>query len=112
MTPSIYHGPQGISGPPGMTGSVGVQGPQGMTGDDMNDVVWRQYEHEGFEMRWRMKDGSWIRIKNMEDSHVKNCINMLRRNEPTETRKAWIEVFSDVIVKRRRLKLDKIMKKI
>ena len=69
------------------------------------------YKHDGFSMLWEMKSGEFIKIEDMKDSHVQNCINMMRRNPLTETRRGWIDVFTDVQVKRRRLKIEKIKEK-
>ena len=77
--------------------------------DYYNDLI-NQYKYEQFHMNWRMKDGTGILIKDMKDSHIKNCINMLKRNTLTETRRAWIDIFVDVQLKRRVLKLEKIKK--
>lgn len=30
--------------------------------------------------KWKTKDGQELSIENMETSHIKNCISMLRRN--------------------------------
>lgn len=69
-----------------------------------------EYHSMGSSMIWSMKDGTDILIRFMEDSHVKNCINMLKRNALTETRRAWLDIFTDVQLKRRALKLEKIKK--
>ena len=76
-----------------------------------NEVI-EIYKNEGMEMTWVMKDGSEIKLKDMKDSHIQNCINMLKRNEPTDMRKAWIDIFEDVKIKRRGLKLIEIVDKI
>jgi len=55
-----------------------------------------------------MKDGTEIMIKDMEDSHVKNTINMLKGKLQTDTRSAWIYIFEDVLHKRRFIKINKI----
>ena len=78
----------------------------------MDNMILKRYEQDGFNTEWRMKDGTIIKIKDMEDSHVRNSLNMLKRNSPNEIREAWIEVFTDVILKRRKLKLDKIKDKL
>ena len=112
MTTSNIYGSPGPVGPKGMLGPTGAHGPRGMTTEDTDEMLLKQYGWEGFEMKWRMKDGTRIKIKDMEDSHIRNCVNMLRRNEVNETRKAWIEIFTDVQIKRRRLKLEKIKNKL
>lgn len=105
-------GSLGVMGPKGMTGPIGVTGPQGLSGEDIYDILIGRYKSRGTELKWSMKDGTEIKIKNMEDSHVKNCINMLRRNPLTDTRRAWIDIFVDVQLRRRSLKLEKIKNKL
>jgi len=71
-----------------------------------------QYKVLGMDMEWTMKDGTPILLKNMKDSHIKNCINMLKRNESSQIRLDWIYVLEDVFMKRRCLKINKIQKNI
>lgn len=80
--------------------------------DSAYDSMIQDYKDNGFDMIWIMRDNTEISIKDMEDGHISRCINMLRRNTQTDTRRAWIDIFTDVQVKRRGLKLEKIMKKI
>lgn len=103
---------QNIFGPKGMTGPTGVVGPQGITGENFYEVIIGMYKKQQFSMRWEMKDGKEILIKDMEDSHIRNCINMMKRNPLNDSRRAWIEIFTDVQIKRRKLKLDKIKNKL
>lgn len=81
-----------------------------------NDIIYQQiirkYKIYGDKMKWEMKDGTMIKIKNMETSHIKNCINMMNRKSINDTRRAWIEIFEDVIIKRRSNKIDRIKKRI
>jgi len=80
--------------------------------DDYYGVLMIEYKQVGFSMLWTMKDNTDIMIKDMKDSHIKNCIGMLNRNTLTETRRAWIDILTDVQLKRRELKLEKIKEKI
>lgn len=70
------------------------------------------YKNVGMNMVWVMKDDTEIKIKDMEDRHIQNCINMLKNKEKTHRRTAWIDVFEDVKIKRRKIKLIKIVSKI
>lgn len=67
-----------------------------------------EYKIKGDELDWVMKNGDGIQIKNMKDSHVKNCINMLRKKESNDTRRAWIIILDDVWMDRRAGKIHKI----
>jgi len=73
------------------------------------DDLISEYKEIGNDMVWIMKDGTEIFIKNMETSHIKNCINMLKRTKKNETKLAWIDIFTDVLMKRRESKLNKIL---
>jgi hypothetical protein len=84
----------------------------GVTYDDAYKDIIKDYDKLGFDAQWRMKDGNYIKIKNMEHSHIRDCINMLKGKVLNDTRKAWIEIFIDVQLKRRRLKLEKIKSKL
>ena len=81
-------------------------------GNNYYNNIMDLYKREGFSMLWTMKDGDDIMIEDMKDSHIQNCINMMKRNPLTETRRAWIDILTDVQVKRRRLKIEKIKEKI
>lgn len=77
-------------------------------GYDSYDSILNEYKKYGDNLEWEMKDGTMIKIKNMETSHVKNCINMMNRKQINQSRKAWIKIFEDVIIKRRTNKINKI----
>ena len=72
------------------------------------DVVMEDYKNLGDEMTWEMKDKTEIKIKDMKDSHIKNCIRMMQRKQINETREVWIDIFTDVLSNRRTAKLLKI----
>ncbi|MFW6243483.1 MAG: hypothetical protein ACOC2W_04920 [bacterium] len=75
------------------------------------DII-ETYNFIGMDMVWVMRDGDEIMLKDMGDNHIQKCINMLKRNYPTETRLVWIHVFEDVQLKRRNLKINKILNEI
>jgi len=72
----------------------------------------QEYKDLGDEMVWDMKDGTPIGLKDMEDSHIKNTINMLKRKPLTNTRSAWLEIFESESLNRRFKKIDKLKKNI
>ena len=87
----------------------------GATYGDYNDSyseILYEYKRYGDNLEWEMKDGTMIKIKNMETSHVKNCINMMSKKHMNGTRRAWVEIFEDVIVKRRSQKINKLKENI
>lgn len=48
---------------------------------------------------WRTKDGRVLSVEEMEVGHIKNCINMLERNN-VPFRKPYIKKFIDELHKR------------
>ena len=66
------------------------------------------YKNLGGEMVWEMKDKTEIKIKDMKDSHIKNCIRMMNRKSSNETRSAWVDILTEVLSNRRTEKLLKI----
>ena len=80
--------------------------------DSAYDSMIQDYKDNGFDMIWTMRDNTEILIKDMEDSHIRNCINMLKRNGTNDVKKAWIDIFTDVQIKRRKLKLERIKNKL
>jgi hypothetical protein len=52
-----------------------------------------------------------IPIKNMDSSHIKNCIRMIKNNK-IHRRDAWIHIFENELMNRRVYKLNKILSNI
>ena len=52
---------------------------------------------------WRMKDGKLIAIRDMETSHIKNCIKMIYRSNGT-WRHQYLRYFEAELRKRKYLK--------
>lgn len=72
-----------------------------------------EYKIYGDNLTWSMKDGTLIKIKDMETRHIKNCINMLNKKQsPNKGIQSWIYIFEDVILKRRQYKINKIKENI
>lgn len=49
---------------------------------------------------WRMNDGKLVAIKDMETSHIKNCIKMIYRTNGT-WRHQYLPYFKDELLKRK-----------
>jgi len=64
------------------------------------------------ELKWEMRDGNKIKLKDMKDLHIKNCINMLTKLPTNYQRKGWVFIFNDVLLRRRTLKINKIKNRI
>ena len=78
---------------------------------DYEELI-KEYKELGTSMIWTMMDRTDIMIKDMQTSHVKNCISMLSRREKNGIRKAWVYILEDVLVRRRTEKIDKIQNNI
>lgn len=72
-----------------------------------NELMTDYYTYS-MSLSWTMKNGEDIIISDMKDSHIKNCINMIKNKPDNGYRIAWIEIFNDVLLKRRKLKINKI----
>ena len=72
------------------------------------DYIIDEYKLLGNNMKWTMKDGKKIPIKNMDSSHIKNCIIMIKNNK-IHRRDAWINIFNNELMNRRYYKLNKIL---
>lgn len=78
------------------------------------DSVMDDYISKKDEFEWLMRDWTPIKLKDMQESHMQNCIKMLEKKHrvPSEMSgrdKAWIHVFEEQLMIRRRIKLEKIM---
>lgn len=47
---------------------------------DLQTEVWLRLRNQG-ELKWRTKEGTYVAIKDMSDSHLMNTIKMLLRKE-------------------------------
>lgn len=79
------------------------------------DNPYEAYQTIGMDMVWTMRNFDEIKIKDMEDSHVHNCIRMLKKNiskgifggKKTHS-EYWVDIFEDVVLKRRTEKIKTI----
>ena len=94
---------------------MGVKGRRNIL-DDYDEAVYAEirftYIELGMELEWTMREGDTIKIKDMNDSHIQKCLNMMRRKELNGNRKGWISVFEDVQIVRRKEKIDKLKNEI
>ena len=83
------------------------------------ETVYDAYLCLGMELEWTMRDLTEIKLKDMEDSHIANCIRMLNHNikervtqDSIDRMGYWIRIFEDVQLKRRNQKILKLKKNI
>lgn len=78
---------------------------------DQDSYEWIIHDYKAFGegIAWTMKDGTDIFVKDMKESHIINSMNMLKRKAFNGTRKAWIEVFEDVLLRKRAKKVVKLI---
>jgi hypothetical protein len=71
------------------------------------------YDIDKDDMEWIMRDMTHIKLKDMEETHMRNCIKMLERKKLNNDRdRTWIYIFENQLLIRRSLKLKKIMNNI
>lgn len=74
--------------------------------DEMIDIsFWFEEELDRCALgNWTQKDGTVIPISKMEDSHIRNCLRMLKRQEEKygtdDIREAWIDRFTKELERR------------
>ena len=65
------------------------------------DYLYMQVENEAKRGVWATKDGTEIRITEMSDSHLRNAIAMLKRNnDEFNLNLPWIEVMEEELERR------------
>lgn len=70
------------------------------------DIYWdeqqKYMEHEYSAKMgiWHTKDGKEIKIKDMETSHIKNCIAFIRRNDKIDMYEPYIKTFEEELKRR------------
>lgn len=77
--------------------------------------ITERYKDKGDDLYWMDRDRSGMIIKDMTDDYIKDVVNRLRKYDIfiiREFHEHWLIVFNDVIMKRRRLKLNEILKNI
>ena len=72
------------------------------------DTIYDAYLDFGMELEWTMRDFTEIKLCDMTDEHIRGCINMLSKNKFKTNKQSWINVFQDVLMKRRTLKINKL----
>lgn len=50
--------------------------------------------------QWKKKDGSVIQISDMSESHIQNCLAMIKRNRDDDNAMNWIKLFEAELNKR------------
>ena len=64
------------------------------------DAIYMIKKAEAERGVWTTKDGQRIHIQDMTDSHIRNTLNMLIRNNDFDINIAWIEVLSKELKRR------------
>ena len=76
-------------------------------GEDM--VIWSVYNGKNIDGTLNQ---SKVKIKDLDDDKIKECIKKFKNNIITPLKRGRIEIFDDVILKRRNKKLNKICSKL
>lgn len=64
------------------------------------DEIWKNYQKE--KLKWTTKDKQEIPIKKIEDSHLLNLIEFLKKKKSSNTAlNEWIDVFNAEALKRK-----------
>lgn len=77
-----------------------------------------RYKRDGENMNlWSIYNGSklcrtMLKIKDMDETKIKECIRKSKNHSSLPVRIARIEILSDVLIKRRKQKLEKICLKL
>jgi len=83
----------------------------GFSEDYEADLYWDEQDEQELYMEheysakmgiWHTKDGKELKIKNMETSHIKNCIAFIRRNDKNDMYEPYIKVFEEELKRRKR----------
>ena len=67
-------------------------------GDD--ELLKNQIAKQAAAGIWQTKGGQYLDIKTMSDTHIQNCINMLKNNDTTDMYIAWIDAFEKELERR------------
>ena len=76
-------------------------------GDDYNKYILDKYRKEKEKICWNNIKGEPIMIKDMDDNYLFNTINFIKNKNPSS---AWIFIFNSELMRRRKLKINKILK--
>lgn len=74
--------------------------------DHEADLYWNEqqlYEDNEYEARmgnWKTRDGTRLKIKDMETSHIKNCIAFIRRFDKRDLYEPFVVAFKTELERR------------